>query len=385
MQKVLLSFGFALLTASLFAQCDELFISEYVEGYANNKALEIYNPTTEAIDLSAYSLCRFSNGATTVEPEPASEATIVTLPQVMLDPNDVFVVVLDMQDTSLWDSQFDKPVWNGYNLIDTLYDEVTGEPITDSLGNVIIGPQYSEDGAALFGNDEYNEEYDLQCKADAFLCPTYEVNKTMYFNGNDAMALILGGEVLEDGSNIIDVIGVIGENPETSIDEDAWVNAEGYWLTKDRTLVRNPDVTSGRNNLNDVIYSLGGTFTGEEWFSTYKNNFEYLGVHNSTCNTDPLPNKFSCVTGLVGTDEVNQIAFSMYPNPNSGGVLNVEAEEVIERVEIYNLLGQFMYGEEVGYTNKTTELNISNLDNGMYLVSLTFKGNHVSIQKLVVE
>ena len=37
-----------------WSQCDELFISEYVEGSRNNKALEIYNPTGSTIDLSQY-------------------------------------------------------------------------------------------------------------------------------------------------------------------------------------------------------------------------------------------------------------------------------------------------------------------------------------------
>lgn len=31
---------------------DNLIISEYVEGSGNNKAIELYNPTTDVIDLS---------------------------------------------------------------------------------------------------------------------------------------------------------------------------------------------------------------------------------------------------------------------------------------------------------------------------------------------
>lgn len=46
------------------AQCDDIFISEYVEGWSNNKAIELYNPTDAAIDLSDYRLERYSNGAT---------------------------------------------------------------------------------------------------------------------------------------------------------------------------------------------------------------------------------------------------------------------------------------------------------------------------------
>ncbi len=55
--------AFLLVSISAFSQCNELFISEYVEGSGNDKAIEIYNPTATPIDLSTYSIRRFSNGA----------------------------------------------------------------------------------------------------------------------------------------------------------------------------------------------------------------------------------------------------------------------------------------------------------------------------------
>lgn len=45
--------------------CNELFFSEYLEGTSNNKALEIYNPTNNAIALSSYSVELYANGGTT--------------------------------------------------------------------------------------------------------------------------------------------------------------------------------------------------------------------------------------------------------------------------------------------------------------------------------
>ena len=42
-----------------------LFFSEYLEGSSNNKALEIYNPGTTAVDLTAYQVKLFANGAIT--------------------------------------------------------------------------------------------------------------------------------------------------------------------------------------------------------------------------------------------------------------------------------------------------------------------------------
>jgi uncharacterized protein len=44
----------------------ELFFSEYLEGsFGNNKALEIYNPTTQTVNLSSYVVKLYTNGANT--------------------------------------------------------------------------------------------------------------------------------------------------------------------------------------------------------------------------------------------------------------------------------------------------------------------------------
>ncbi|QUP87087.1 lamin tail domain-containing protein [Exiguobacterium sp. PFWT01] len=43
----------------------DLFISEYVEGSSNNKAIELFNGTNATIDLSAYKIELYSNGGTT--------------------------------------------------------------------------------------------------------------------------------------------------------------------------------------------------------------------------------------------------------------------------------------------------------------------------------
>jgi predicted extracellular nuclease len=42
-----------------------LYISEYIEGSSFNKAIEIYNPGTAAVDLSRYTLRLYANGAAT--------------------------------------------------------------------------------------------------------------------------------------------------------------------------------------------------------------------------------------------------------------------------------------------------------------------------------
>lgn len=354
------------------AQCDDLFISEYVEGYANNKSIEIYNPTNAAVDLSQYSLARFSNGATTA---PAGTPSyVVQLPNDMLEPYGTYVVTVDLTvvDASTVFSQFDKPVWNGYLIIDTLIDDVTGLPILDSLGNIMVGPQY-DNGTALFDFTQttYYPEYDLQGKTDAFLCPDYDVNRVMYFNGNDAMALIFGTEVSSSGDNLVDVIGVIGEDPEVTIGSDAWVDINGGWLTKDRTLVRNADIETGRNAFADVVFALGGTFVGTQWTVHPKNDFSNLGSHDCACNS-------------VNTKELNQLDFQVFPNPVTSNEITIESEYAIQSVSVYNTMGQLVSYNEYANQNRINE-NLPSLSKGMYFIHVGFENDQSSIRKLIVD
>lgn len=76
------------MSTMLIAQpCSGLFISEYVEGSGNNKALEIFNASGSAINLSGYKvILNFSNSGGTDE---------FALPGVSLADGDVYVLAND--------------------------------------------------------------------------------------------------------------------------------------------------------------------------------------------------------------------------------------------------------------------------------------------------
>lgn len=73
-----------LLNVETFAQCSDIFFSEYIEGSSNNKAVEIYNPTSNTIDLSNYVFYRFNNGGVTASDSFKTTATLA--------PNEVYVI-----------------------------------------------------------------------------------------------------------------------------------------------------------------------------------------------------------------------------------------------------------------------------------------------------
>jgi len=92
MKKIYFLFLLSIVAFQLKAQqCSELFISEYVEGLSFDKAIEIYNPTPDTINLAGYRLSTFFNGSD-------SAGNQLNLNGLLL-PNDVYVVIRPGWDT----------------------------------------------------------------------------------------------------------------------------------------------------------------------------------------------------------------------------------------------------------------------------------------------
>ena len=237
MKKLLLTPVLALFALSMMAQdCNDLFFSEYVEGSANNKTLEIYNPTSNAVDLSLYVIKRYSNGS----PFPTEELIL----SGTLQPKDV-VVVTNGQTDSLWVSN------GGYWSL----------PISDELYN--IG--------------------DLHCSG---IYPT-----PMYFNGDDALTL----ETLTGG--VIDIFGKIGEQPENGWNDipPGYTAGTQFWTswTEDQTLIRKNSVKKGVTT-NPTLFMVN-----TEWDSIPEDTYDSLGSHRCDCGvlgiSDLQPNTNSFV------------------------------------------------------------------------------------------
>ena len=112
----------------------ELYISEYIEGSSSNKAIEIYNPTDAAIDLSSYSVVLYSNGS-----EEASQTYDMT---GTLEAGEVFVIanssavqaILDVADVNF--AYPSVPNWNGDDAVALLKDGV----VIDVIGVIGVDP-----------------------------------------------------------------------------------------------------------------------------------------------------------------------------------------------------------------------------------------------------
>lgn len=254
MKRTLLFFGTIMASMTYAQDCSELFISEYVEGWSNNKALEIFNPTGSPIDLSDYIVVRYSNGST------SADATNSVQLSGTIGANDVFVAVLEKLDP------------NG-----------TGQeaPIWDSL----------------------------QSRADGFFSPDYNVSNAFYWNGNDAVVLAKGSITNVGSAVIVDIFGKIGEDPGEGWSTTFPYTGSGVVVSKDHSLIRKATVLSGETNpvisffnpLDEydsipAVVDIGGQLYGN-WFS--------LGEHDCNCEG-------------ASTNELATEKIALYPNPTNG-------------------------------------------------------------------
>jgi hypothetical protein len=182
MKKTVLVFSLFSSVAVFSQNCTEIFISEYVEGTGNDKALELYNPTGAAINLSGYRVERFSNGDAS-----SANGGVLNL-SGSIAPYSTFVVV------------------NG---------QTSGTPSSPAASVALQAMADQLDGA--------------------YPAPTY-------MNGNDAIALFKGTTMIDLMGKIGDASMVSGVSWSDEFPYDGSVGA--FW-TKDQSLYRKASIKKG--------------------------------------------------------------------------------------------------------------------------------------------
>jgi hypothetical protein len=114
MKKIVLFFAALLSAGALLAQtdCSDIFMSEHIEGWNNNKAVELYNPTSAPITLdNVYRIIRWSNGSTNSD----QDIQYVVYPMGTIGAFKTFVIIQDTipagQDTMVWAGLKKKANW----------------------------------------------------------------------------------------------------------------------------------------------------------------------------------------------------------------------------------------------------------------------------------
>nr|AOE10121.1 extracellular nuclease [uncultured bacterium] len=144
MKKIILTVCL-LFSVSLFSQtgCDELYFSEYGEGSGQNKYIEIYNPTANAVSLTGYTIHIQKNGAASSSGSFTSNATIASGDVYVLSTNQADSLVQAEADTVMAYASTSVVHFNGNDALllvtstDTL--DVIGVPGVDPGSSWAVG------------------------------------------------------------------------------------------------------------------------------------------------------------------------------------------------------------------------------------------------------
>ena len=129
----------------------EPFISEYVEGSSNNKALEIYNPADVALDLTGYSIKVFSNGAVTAGKTVPLSGTLAAKSTLVLTDTGSAAALAAKSNMTFGTSNF-----NGDDAI-ALYK---GADLIDVFGQIGVDP-----GTSWGSNNNFTHDRTLVRKS----------------------------------------------------------------------------------------------------------------------------------------------------------------------------------------------------------------------------
>ena len=131
----------------------DLFISEYIEGSSNNKALELYNPTSGELDLSNYRVLVYSNGAT--------ETTNITALSGSLAAGEVFVIYNGSADAAIIAEGDLSGSATYYNGDDTVVLEKTTDGGATWVAIDVFGVLGEDPGSSWAVGDGFTNEFTL--------------------------------------------------------------------------------------------------------------------------------------------------------------------------------------------------------------------------------
>jgi hypothetical protein len=162
--------------------------------------------------------------------------------------------------------------------------------------------------------------------------------------------------VSSTGTMIVSNDGKFGKRLDLFFDCDGLSDAKG-----------NVESNSNLSTNNNVVFAANFDKSNSDENGVCKLTTEEIQMLNNG------PKGYNCATSINNIDYVN---FTIYPNPITETLI-IQTDIAIERVEIYNMLGQLVQSE-----SNTKNVNVSKLSAGLYTVKVTTDAG-VKVQKVV--
>ena len=296
MRRILLLLAVALLCLPVFGQ--GVFISEYIEGSSNNKAIEIFNGTGAPVNMSNYQIRMYFNGSGT--------STLNISLVGLLAPNDVYVLAHSMASGAIaaQADQFNGAGWfNGDDAV-ALY-HVPSATLVDVVGQIGFDPGTEWGGglastadntlrrktSVLTGDPNGSDPFNPALEWDGFandtfgglgshgiiIPPPVTVREIYEIQGSGAVSPF-AGQVVETRDNIVTAVGNQGffiQTPDYRTDASSATSNGIYVFTS----------TTPAVNVGDQV-DVKGTVTEFFDFTEYTNSGLTISVDTSG---QPLP------------------------------------------------------------------------------------------------
>ncbi len=181
-------------------------------------------------------------------------------------------------------------------------------------------------------------------------------NHFVYFDGEEVLMYKPGGLSCEPFRQYnTQANGIYGLNPRSDANWASWNN----WCPG--------DVIPNR------IIALGDVETGEHQFKLFvpdgqfNNSDDQIIISAFLYSADQVP---------LDNEDFTVIDYAIYPNPTTDFV-RVEASEEINNIRIFNLLGELVLESNL------SEVNVSELQTGSYVIELNFQNGLKSTEQLL--
>jgi len=203
-------------------RASDLFFSEYVEGSSNNKALEIYNGTGTAVNLSGYGIEVYFNGATT-------PGLTIALPNAVLPDADVFILAQSSADPTIL-AKADLTNGSGWFNGDDAVVLKHGSEIIDAIGQIGFDPgaewgtgltstgdnTLRRKSTVLAGDTNPNDVFDPSAEWDGFAQNTFDGLGTHTVSGFPTLALLVVPNSVSEGAGAAAAQGTVTRSGDTT-------------------------------------------------------------------------------------------------------------------------------------------------------------------------
>jgi choice-of-anchor B domain-containing protein len=169
--------------------------------------------------------------------------------------------------------------------------------------------------------------------------------------------------------------------PTEAIDHNGYIKGDIFYLSNYRAGIRIIDVSGvGAEEINEVGFFDTYPENDDPEFNGVWSNYPYFESGNIVVSDIDTGFFLIRKSGTLETSDFKDQDFKIFPNPASSYVNIVNTQKNIQKIEIFNLLGQKIFSKAY-QDEKQIQINLDAYESGMYLLKI----NNSFTRKLIIK